>query len=107
MKSQLVQLGLTDGEARTYLALLKTGPSTVGPIAKTAHISYSKIYEVLERLLDKGLVSVIKKNNAHQYQAVEPAQLTNYIEQQEQQLQEKKKTITKMLPQLEAHASSH
>jgi sugar-specific transcriptional regulator TrmB len=57
MIQELTQLGLTDGEARVYLSLLKIGLSKVGPIVRDSHVSYSKIYDVLERLGMKGLVS--------------------------------------------------
>jgi len=36
---------------------LKLGSSTVGPIVKGSKVSYSKIYEVLGRLLEKGIIS--------------------------------------------------
>jgi hypothetical protein len=47
---ELIQLGLTDGEARIYASLLKLGSSKVGAIVRDSHVSYSKIYDVLERL---------------------------------------------------------
>ena len=50
MKDELKKLGLTEGEASVYLALLKLNSSTVGAIVKDSGVSYSKIYEVLGRL---------------------------------------------------------
>ena len=47
MIQELAQLGLTNGEARVYLSLLKIGLSKVGPIVRDSHVSYSKIYDVL------------------------------------------------------------
>ena len=60
-KEYLIRIGLTDGEAKTYLALLKTGSSSVGPIVKEAKVAYSNIYDILDRLLEKGLISFILK----------------------------------------------
>ena len=40
MIQELTQLGLTDGEARVYLSLLKIGSSKVGPIVRDSHVSY-------------------------------------------------------------------
>jgi sugar-specific transcriptional regulator TrmB len=48
--SDLVPLGLTEGESKVYLALLRTGPSTIGRIIKEARVSNSKIYDILDRL---------------------------------------------------------
>src|SRR5918996_6276567 len=55
---QLRQLGLSSGEARVYISLLGLyAPSKVGLIVKESHVSYSKVYDVLRRLTEKGLVS--------------------------------------------------
>lgn len=59
MLSELIQLGLTSGEARIYLSLLKLGSSKVGSIVKDSRVSYSKVCDVLERLITKGLVSYV------------------------------------------------
>lgn len=61
----LTSLDLTDGEARVYIALLKLGSSKVGPLVRESRVSYSKIYDVLERLALKELVSykIIEKIN--------------------------------------------
>jgi len=59
MLSELIQLGLTSGEARIYLSLLKLGSSKVGSIVKDSRVSYSKVYDVLEGLITKGLVSYV------------------------------------------------
>lgn len=40
-----------------YAALLKLGSSKVAEIVKESRVSYSKVYDVLERLGLKGLVS--------------------------------------------------
>ena len=53
----LENIGLTDGEIKVYLALIKLGSSTSGPITDKSGVSRSKIYNILERLIQKGLVS--------------------------------------------------
>jgi len=80
MIQELTQLGLTDGEARVYLSLLKIGSSKVGPIVRDSHVSYSKIYDVLERLSMKGLVSHVTIDEVKHFNAIEPYRLQDYIE---------------------------
>lgn len=46
----LISMGLTSGEGRVFLALLKMGPAKVGQVVKESHVSYSKVYDVLDRL---------------------------------------------------------
>lgn len=50
----LEELGLTKSEIKVYLALLELGQSTTGPVVDKAEIASSKIYEILEKLVNKG-----------------------------------------------------
>jgi sugar-specific transcriptional regulator TrmB len=47
-------LGLTSYEIKVYLSLLETGSMTASEISKKSGVPYSKIYEVLNSLEDKG-----------------------------------------------------
>ena len=81
--SKLKELGLTKGEIKVYLALLKIGISTKGPIASKAKVSESKVYEILDRLTAKGLVSnAMKKKGARQvkqFKAANPILLKDFL----------------------------
>ena len=57
---------------RVYLSLLKIGSSKVGAIVRGSHVSYSKIYDVLERLSMKGLVSHFTIGDIKHFNAIEP-----------------------------------
>ncbi len=96
----LEKIGLTENEAKVYLALLKLGQTTAGPIVDEAYVTRSKIYDLLERLKQKGLVSHITKNATKYFSAADPKSLLNYIEQKEHDLQEEKDTIKQIIPQL-------
>src|SRR3712207_3431467 len=47
-------LGLTGYEIRVYLSLLDRGSMTAADISKKSGVPYSKIYEVLNSLEEKG-----------------------------------------------------
>ena len=47
-------LGLTSYEIKVYLSLLEAGSMTASNISKKSGVPYSKIYEVLNSLEDKG-----------------------------------------------------
>lgn len=96
----LQNIGLTDGEIRVYLALVKLGPSTTGPITNESGVSSSKIYHILEKLLQKGIISFIIKEKTRHYQAEDPAKLRDYINKKEKDFQEQKKEINKLIPRL-------
>lgn len=101
MKEELKQIGLTDGEAKAYLALLKLGSSTVGPIVKKSKISYSKIYEVLSRLIKKGLISYTIKEKTKYFQAVEPNRLIDFLNNKEKEITKNKRILKNILPKLQ------
>ena len=107
MLEELRGIGLTDGESKAYLALLDIGSSSVGPIAKKTGISYSKIYEVLQRLTDKGLVSFIIKEKTKYFQAVEPRRLYEFLEIQESRIEENKDKLKRLIPKLEKLGKFH
>ncbi len=89
----LQELGLNRRESSCYTALLELGSSKVGDIIKKTSIPSSKIYEILDKLIQRGLASYVIKSNVKHFQASDPKSLLNYIE-------EKKKNVEKILPEL-------
>lgn len=97
----LQEIGLTSGETKVYLSLIRLGSTKTGLLAKEAQVSSSKVYKILDRLLKKGLVGQITKGKIKYFSALEPKRVLDYLEQKEQELQEKKALMEKLLPQLE------
>jgi len=97
---QLQQLGLTENEAKVYLSLLKLGQTTAGPIVDDSKVTRSKIYDLLERLKTKGLVSYVIKGATRHYSAADPSAVLQYIENKKEQLEKEKTMMEKLLPQL-------
>lgn len=96
----LQNIGLSDGEIRVYLSLIKLGPSTTGPITDKSKVSNSKIYHILEKLLQKGIISYIIKEKTRYYQAEDPEKIKEYVHKKEKEFEEQKKEIEKLIPQL-------
>ncbi|MBI5390823.1 hypothetical protein HZB02_04985 [Candidatus Woesearchaeota archaeon] len=96
----LHDIGLTDGEIKVYLSLIQLGPSTSGPITDASRVSRSKIYHVLERLMQKGLVSYIVKEKTRYYQAEDTKKLQQYLDQKEKEFKEQREEIDLLIPQL-------
>lgn len=100
-KNILKEIGLTEGETKVYLSLLKLGSSTTGPLAKQAEVSSSKVYKILDRLEKKGLVGHVTKGKTHYYTAMEPKRILDYLTEKEFQINQKKELIQKIIPQFE------
>lgn len=96
----LKRIGLTEGETRVYLALLELGASSTGKITKRSNISGSKVYEVLERLMSKGLVSSVTKNNVKYFEASPPTKILDYLNEKSSEIEKEKLTIQKIIPEL-------
>jgi len=96
----LEEIGLTKGQARVYLALLLLGPSTTGQIVKEARVSRSKVYEMLDSLLEKGLVSFAIRENTKYFEAADPGQIKDYLGKKRKELGKIEDSLDQVLPQL-------
>ncbi len=98
----LEKAGLSKGEVKVYVALLKLGCTKTGPLAKEAEVSSSKVYKILDRLIKRGLVGHIVKGKIKYFQAMEPRRVVEYMQEKEEQLHKETESVKALLPQLEA-----
>ncbi|MEM3922568.1 MAG: helix-turn-helix domain-containing protein [Nitrososphaerota archaeon] len=56
LRKAFQRLGLTEYEMRAYLVLLQHGEMAANQVSEIAEIPYSKVYEVLESLEEKGWI---------------------------------------------------
>jgi len=96
----LSKIGLTPGEIKVYLATVKYGPQTKSALAKNAEVSSSKVYEIAEKLIKKGLANSFLKNNVLYYSASDPIFLKKYVENKEKELQKEKDVVDSLIPKL-------
>jgi len=89
METKILQdLGLTEAESKVYLALLELGPSLAGQISRKTGLHRRNIYDITERLIKKGLIGYIIKNNRRLFEAVNPSRLKEIIDEKQQSLNE-------------------
>ena len=89
----LEELGLSNTEAKTYLALLELGETTTGSIIDKTNLQSSTVYHVLGSLIEAGLVTYVIKGKTKHYSAAAPETLQNF-------LQEKQRRLSQAMPQL-------
>lgn len=82
----LQSLGLTKNEIKVYVSLLKIGQSTSSKIIKDVGINSSKVYESLERLLKKGLISYSLIKNKKNWTAENPDKINQLLQKEKEQL---------------------
>lgn len=100
-KEILLQIGLSGNEVDIYLALLRIGPSLVSEIVKKTGINRTNIYDRLERMIDKGIIGYVIKNNRKHFYATDPKRLIRYLDEKEEQIKKDKENLNKILPELE------
>src|SRR3989344_8958996 len=96
----LEEIGLTKNEIKIYLALLKFGFTSTGAIIKETKIHASKVYDGLNRLADKGLVTHVIIANVKHFKAVNPDRLIDFLEDKKSSIENQEEEIKKYLPEL-------
>jgi len=91
---ELRRYGLSEKEAKVYLSLLKLGEATVNRVAEDCDVIRTTTYDLLKILKEKGFVSSTIKNKIYYFSPANPNKLI-------QVLNEKKKIIEEILPELQ------
>ncbi len=95
MENELKKIGFTKNESRVFLALIKLGECTIGPIEKEVGLFRQSLYNVLHHLADKGFVKIEKRNNRQIFIADDPDIILD-------QINTKQRLFERMLPDLHA-----
>lgn len=102
LEQELQKLGLSDKEARIYLASLQLGKSPVQEIAQQAKVNRGTAYDIIRALMDKGLMSSFDQGKKTYFTAESPERLPSLIKMQEEDLKLKAKEFSKYLPELQS-----
>jgi len=81
----LTELGLTEEEAKVYLAVLELGGSYVSTIAKKANVNRVACYHTLDNLVKKDLIAIVTKNKMKFFFVESPQLLVNKLEEKYEQ----------------------
>lgn len=93
MEQELMQYGLSEKEAKVYLACLKIGKATANRIAELSDLARSTTYDLLDKLKPLGLISTCVIDNKIHFIANDPEVLIT-------SLNERKTNIKKIIPSL-------
>ncbi|MBR9704103.1 hypothetical protein GOV12_01720 [Candidatus Pacearchaeota archaeon] len=110
MENQILrELGYTEREIRVYEALLSLGKSTAGPISSKAKLSHTKVYDTLQRLVDRGLVSFITISKTKYYLAEDPKEILNIFDEKRNKIKNivKEYSLKKKFSEVKQEAIVH
>ncbi|OGF28302.1 hypothetical protein A2477_03365 [Candidatus Falkowbacteria bacterium RIFOXYC2_FULL_47_12] len=97
-------LGFSDKESEIYIILLKSGTATAGDISRKTNINRTTVYDILENLMQKGLVSKYKKGGKTFFNTFEPKHLLTYLDREKEEyakrIEKQKEKTQQLLPQI-------
>lgn len=97
MKTEdLTSLGFNRNEAKVYVSLIKFGKADANQIIKDTKFHKNIVYDNLEKLIDKGLVTFIIDKNKKLFQIASPEMLISFFEEQEKEVENRKKLAVKL-----------
>src|SRR3989338_6505680 len=77
----LEQAGLSKGETEIYLVLLKIGDATASEIAKHTKIARPNVYDYLNKLKEKSLVSFVSKDHKMRYIPASHGKIIDFLDE--------------------------
>src|SRR3989344_1655982 len=96
----LRKIGLSDGEIKVYGALLDLGTAPLNHIHEKVGIERRNIYDILNKLIERGLVTYITENKRRSFKLAHPNKLLGYIEEKKGELERVKAEVQSELPEL-------
>ncbi|MGV8168936.1 MAG: TrmB family transcriptional regulator [Candidatus Nanoarchaeia archaeon] len=98
--SELEQLGLNRNEAKVYYALLQKGQATAAELVKALGIHRNIVYDNLDKLIEKGLVSFVNEGTKKKFVAEKPEAIIEFLESKKENIDHEIKTAKTFLPEI-------
>ena len=103
----LQTLGLSKTESHLYLALLRLGATDVKTLIRETGYYKANVYQALERLIEKGIISKAIETNKRIYQIQNPDSLIEYIENKKLELENQEELAKELSKQVDLSKHSH
>ena len=97
---QLRRIGLTEGELKVYKAILDIGECTKTGLAKQSGVAPSNVYDITNRLIEKGMISKVEKDGVAHFSAANPRHIMDFLDKKQNDVEKEKQFVEAMLPQL-------
>ncbi len=96
MLEELQELGLSQKEAQIYVTLAKLGEATGNEVAKETSSHRTVAYNILQQLIDKGLVNYVNKDKKRFFSISDPESLLVEVKEKEELANNLIKSIQKI-----------
>jgi len=98
---ELKELGLTNHESQIYLSLVKLGESSAKDIIKITGYHRNIIYDNIERLIQKGLISFIYKDKKKYFRPTKANALIEMLDEKKNEILKQKEKVKKLIKEIE------
>jgi HTH-type transcriptional regulator, sugar sensing transcriptional regulator len=105
-EKDLEKLGLNRNEAKVYLALLYKGQAAAAELVKSVGVHRNIVYDNLEKLMDKGLVSVVSDKKKI-FIAQKPSAIVEFLESKKSMIDKEIVIAKNIIPDIDKILSSH
>lgn len=102
LEQALQSAGLSEKEAKVYLAALELGSAGAVQIARKSGINRATTYLIAENLMLRGLMSSVERDGHTLFASEPPSQLLARVEKESQTINERRASLAAALPELEA-----
>lgn len=106
LEQALTGAGLSEKEAKIYLATLELGSGSAVAIARKSGINRGTTYLIAENLMHRGLMSSVDCDGTRHFSSEPPAHLLARIEKESLTVNDRKASLAAALPELEALVKS-
>ncbi|MCR4335598.1 MAG: hypothetical protein NUV57_03625 [archaeon] len=100
IENNLEKLGFSPSEIKVYLYLIERESSYANRISAETELNRTNVYEALDRLVTKGIVSTISHNKVKSYKTEPPESLKQIVLAKEAELKETMQSLTKDISKL-------
>ena len=97
----LRKVGLSNGEIKVYKALLEIGVASVNSIHEKIGIDRRNIYDILNKLVERGLISYIEENGKRTFKLANPDKILSYMDEKKSDLEKTRKEIANVIPSIQ------
>lgn len=94
----LRKIGLSEGEIKVYNSLLDLGHSSLNQIHEKTGIERRNIYDILNKLIERGLTGYITENKRKVYSISSPKKILGYVEEKKHELDKIKHELDIEMP---------
>ncbi|OGC42849.1 hypothetical protein A2Y85_06180 [candidate division WOR-3 bacterium RBG_13_43_14] len=96
--AKMMKLGISEGEAKVFTAILEYGQLSAMEIHERTKVPRSKVYEITQKMVLRGMCIEKSIGSKKKYQAVEPARaFQNIINEYENEFDERKQLAAQLV----------